>query len=487
MKRKLSFLLLYGALVLFGGLGALLLLFGEREPHASLTENRMLAGFPELSRTAIRDGSFMTGLEDYLSDNMPERDRLVARADGLIARLSLAGGPDEEDELAAQLKAFAQEGGDEETPEPAGTPEPTPTSTPTPAPTPTPTPTPTPEPTDTPEPEATPTPTPEPTPTPTPTPEPTSVPTATPTPEKRDPSTIKTCTFTLTRRDGSVRTVYNFPPENVRRAIKVLNAYRAALPADGHVFFAQPPFPSIAANLQNGECIGWGGDLEDTVNACSDEGVYMVSVQKVLEQHLLDGEYLFFTTDHHWTPRAACYTLNAMLETMGIDPRPYDSYTFRVNRDFYGSALNGNPGLRSTHKPDTLDILVPETPVKGYRVYWDGSEVDAPLIFPNYTNYMVFLGGNLGPWRRFETGLASGRSCLVIGDSFANCFVPFLTSYYETIHMTDVRKDYYDAANAQWTISQYIAKHGIDDVYIVLSTSSGVNTVGLMENLLKYL
>ena len=43
MKHKLSFLLLYGTLVLFGGLGAFVFLYGEREPHASHTENRMLA------------------------------------------------------------------------------------------------------------------------------------------------------------------------------------------------------------------------------------------------------------------------------------------------------------------------------------------------------------------------------------------------------------------------------------------------------------
>ena len=50
MKRKLSFLLLYGSLVLFGGLGALLLIFGEKAPHASLAENRMLAGLPQRRR-----------------------------------------------------------------------------------------------------------------------------------------------------------------------------------------------------------------------------------------------------------------------------------------------------------------------------------------------------------------------------------------------------------------------------------------------------
>ena len=100
MKRKLSFLLLYGTLVLFGGLGALLLLFGEKAPHASLTENRMLAGFPQLSAETVRDGDFMSGLESFLSDNMLERDKLVQAASRLTALFSL----EQPSEAAADLR-----------------------------------------------------------------------------------------------------------------------------------------------------------------------------------------------------------------------------------------------------------------------------------------------------------------------------------------------------------------------------------------------
>ena len=473
--RKLSFLLLYGVLVLFGGLGALLLIFGEKAPHASLAENRMLAGFPVLSWATVKDGSFMAGLEDYLSDAVPEREVLVAGADGILNSLSLKTAADKAQEadavLEAQLQSFAQEGSPEAEPEgPADQATPAPTPEPTPEPTATPeAATAAPE-TATPEPESTATP----------------EPTATPVPEK-DLSGVPTCYFTMTRADGQVNKVYTFSSENVRRAIRMLNAYRAALPEDGHVFFAQPPFPGLGFQLQDGTCTGWGGDLEDTINEYSNDGVYMVSVQKVLEQHLLAGEYLYFHTDHHWTPRAACYTLNAILSAQGIDPKPYDNYTFRVNHTFYGSSAVGNPNIRSTTKPDTLEVLVPDTPVKGWRVFWDGREVEAPLINETSNNYMVFLGGTLGPWRRFETGVDCGRSCLLIGDSFSNCFVPFLVPYYETVHVTDVRGDYYDRLNARWTISQYIQEHGISDVYIVYSTANGVNTVHIMEQLLHYL
>ncbi len=477
MKHKLSFLLLYGVLVLFGGLGAMVLLFGEREPRASETENRMLAGFPDLSVETVKDGSFMSGLEDYLSDNMPERDELVTQADMLMSRLSLEAEDDEAIQAALYEQVLAMGQEQAPTPEPTETPEPTPTPVPTVEPTPEPTPTATavPEPSDqnTPAPAVTDAPTAEPAPTPTPKP-------------KKDLSTIPTCTLTLTERNGKKRLVYTYSPQAIRRMVKALNAYRAVLPEDGHVFFAQPLFQGVVYELSNGSCTGWQSDLEDTINEYSDEGVYMASVPKILEQPLLNGEYLYYKTDHHWTPRAACYTLNDILETMGIDPKPYDSYSFRIYKKFYGSASN-KPRFRSTHKPDTLEVMRPTTPVKGYRIFWDKKERKAPLIVDNSNTYMAFLGGTLGPWRRFETGLDSGRRCLVIGDSFSNCFVPFLTTYYEVIHVTDIRPDYYDRPHATWTISQYIQKNGIDDVYLVLSTANGVNTGYLIQNLLDYL
>ncbi len=466
MRRKLSFLLLYGMLVLFGGLGTALLLFSEKAPRASLAENRMLAGFPALSRNAVKDGSFMSGLEDYLSDAVPERQVFVAAADSILARLSLKTAEDQAREadaaLEAQVQAFARE-------EPTAQPTPVPTPVSTLATTPVSTLATTPgetaaateEPIETP------------------------APTAAPAPEK-DLSDIRPCTFTMTQADGKLRTVYTFSPENIRRAIRMLNGFRAALPADGHVFFAQPPFPGLAFQLQDGTCTGWGGDLEDTINEYSDDGVYMVSVQKVLEQPLLNGEYLYYRTDHHWTPRAACYTLNAILAAHGVDPKPYDSYAFRPSRSFYGSAALSNPNIRSTTKPDTLEVPLPDAPVKGYRIFWNGHETDAPLLY-DYANYMAFLGGTQGPWRRFETGVDCGRSCLVIGDSFSNCFIPFLMPYYETVHVTDVRADYYDRFNVSWTLSEFIREKDVDDVYLVFSTANGVNTVYIMESLLGYL
>ena len=50
----------------------------------------------------------------------------------------------------------------------------------------------------------------------------------------------------------------------------------------------------------------------------------------------------------------------------------------------------------------------------------------------------LFLGGNYGQCV-ITTGTENGKHLLLVKDSFANSFVPFLTGDYETITMLDLR------------------------------------------------
>ena len=52
--------------------------------------------------------------------------------------------------------------------------------------------------------------------------------------------------------------------------------------------------------------------------------------------------------------------------------------------------------------------------------------------------YELFLGGNYGQCV-ITTGVENGKHLLLVKDSFANSFVPFLTGDYETITMLDLR------------------------------------------------
>lgn len=469
MKHRFTFYLTYAAVVMFGMLGILLLLLGNKEPRPSEEENRTLAGFPEFSFGAVADGSYMRGIEDYLSDGMPARERIVSKTAAVLGALSLAS-PDEEADASAfeAVEAFGNDGGDDE---PEGI-EPAPSNADVIAPAATPVP-------------ETPLPTPpQPSETPDETPATDETPAAAATPKV--PVEIKKCKFRQLRADGTAREPYTFETAEINNAVGVLNAFRDALPADGHVFFSQIPFPEIAFGLQNGSYVGWECALEEMLDTNTKDGVIVVSTLDVLEQPLLAGEDLYFTTDHHWKPRAACYLAQAMLERIGIHALAYDDYTYNHNSGFYGSKVNGKPELKQTLPPDTVEVMIPALPVKGYVVKWDGSESSCAFIVTDRASYRAYLNGTIGPWRRYETGVDCGRKALVIGDSYICCFVPYLVPYYEEVHTTDLRKDYYDASHRTWSISEYIERNEIDDVYLILSTASGLNSEYLKTYLKKY-
>ncbi len=480
MKKRLSFYITFACIAVFGSLGLMLLIRGEKGARPSDSENRMLAGFPVFSLSSVADGSFMEGMESYLSDAMPARNTIIVQTASWMNTLSVGRPVSSDEDIYTEVEEFGREDDTFEQvetiqivhdPEEEVFPETVQTT----------------EGQSSFFEEATVAPSAEPEETAAPVSEgePVQTPAAL---EIKDPSVaIRTCTFVQLMDDGSSRLVYTFPKEHVANAVKVLNAYRKALPEDGHVFFSQIPFPGTAFALQTDKYTGWKSELEEILSANTYNGVEIVSALEVLEQPLLSGEDLYFHNDHHWKPRAASYVAQAMQEQIGINALSYDEYSFQHLGGFYGSKANASPEEKKKTKPDTIDVLIPNLPVKGYLIDWNKKETDGVFMVLNRHSYLAYLGGTLGPWRRYETGVDCGRNCLVIGDSYICAFVPFLAPYYEEIHTTDMRQAYFDAAHRKWSVSDYLKWNEIDDVYIVLSTSSGVNSSYMLSYLMRYL
>ena len=61
-----------------------------------------------------------------------------------------------------------------------------------------------------------------------------------------------------------------------------------------------------------------------------------------------------------------------------------------------------------------------------------------------------------------------GRNVLVIKDSFANSFAPFLTQNYENIYMIDLR--YYNG-----DLKAYLQEHNITDVLVLYNISNFIS------------
>ena len=81
-------------------LGLIPLFLGNKEGGVSETENRTLQAAPQFSLSAWFDGSFMSELETYLSDQMIGRDGILSASRGILGvGIKVRGGHHRSDAL----------------------------------------------------------------------------------------------------------------------------------------------------------------------------------------------------------------------------------------------------------------------------------------------------------------------------------------------------------------------------------------------------
>lgn len=184
------------------------------------------------------------------------------------------------------------------------------------------------------------------------------------------------------------------------------------------------------------------------------------------EKQSADGG-VYFRTDHHWSGYGAYLGYCAFAEARGHDmqtgelPSYEDTEPFVLSDDFYGTLYS--KVLLSSLKKDSVET--PKAALEAeYSVSFNGESYDS-LYFNEYLakkdKYAVFFGGNYDKVD-IETG-NGGRSLLIVKDSFANSFVPYILGDYDRITMLDSR---YYRGSVQELAKEYDAVlilYGIDN------------------------
>lgn len=175
---------------------------------------------------------------------------------------------------------------------------------------------------------------------------------------------------------------------------------------------------------------------------------------------------LYYKTDHHWTTDGAYLAYLEYCGQMDI-PAAFtpEAHTRQEVSEFFGTHYSA---ARWNHaRSETLSYYMTDSTMTVFEI------VDEDEFFPlindmelvnqeklaHVDKYGAFLNGNHGYVELSGTG--TGR-VLVVKDSYANSFVPFLTENYETVGVVDFR-------NFPYGLDSMIESRKYDEIIIIYS------------------
>ena len=194
-------------------------------------------------------------------------------------------------------------------------------------------------------------------------------------------------------------------------------------------------------------------------------GISTVDCLSYLTGH--SSEYVFYRTDHHWTSLGAYYAYQQLCGTLSLTPFDPAAHTTLTAENFYGTHYSKARTWNAV--PDTITYYDLPNSLTIYNVTAAGQPADGQTTglydtdkLNVYDKYAMFLHGNNGLSRIEGDGI--GR-ILVIKDSYANCFAPYLTANYAQIDVVDFR-------NYNYGLDQLIADNDYDQILVLYSFDS---------------
>lgn len=207
---------------------------------------------------------------------------------------------------------------------------------------------------------------------------------------------------------------------------------------------------------------GGGHDYLEQIADCLPEGVWLDGTS-ILRGHA--NEEIYYRTDHHWKTLAAFYVYRAWAEKQGYTIPEITDYEIRTVTDHFEGTIQSKLGIRT--RGDTIDLFLPLKEIT-YTVYEAETGKTENSLYDHTAldtkdKYAVYFGGNK-PFLQIRTEAENERKILVIKDSYANCFIPFMLGEFQEIDVLDLR---YTNQN----LSEMIAEGGYTDMLILYNVS----------------
>lgn len=183
---------------------------------------------------------------------------------------------------------------------------------------------------------------------------------------------------------------------------------------------------------------------------------------------------LYYKTDHHWTADGAYLAYSLFCDQKGYQPFSLQDHTRVDIPDFLGSHYSLSRWARA--EGETLSYYETDSIMTVMKVLNENDyapESEQPLVneetLGTWDKYGAFLDGNHGYVE--ITGKGTG-SILLVKDSYANCFVPYLTDNYARIGCVDFRTFSYG-------LDTTIASREYEDILLLYGLNSFIEDTGL--------
>ncbi|MBR4092578.1 MAG: hypothetical protein IKK32_01750 [Oscillospiraceae bacterium] len=183
-------------------------------------------------------------------------------------------------------------------------------------------------------------------------------------------------------------------------------------------------------------------EIDSIYSELSGENIITLDAYNALNSNKED--YIYYRTDHHWTTLGAYYVYSTTIYDMGFTPISWDNYNIEhASSEFKGTLYSKT--LYDGIKSDMIDIYYPVSGVDITSVdVYTGKRTEnyESYYFRDFLEtkdkYSVF-GGQNQPVVNIKTNSYNENKLLVIKDSYANSYVPFLSQHYSEITMLDMR------------------------------------------------
>ncbi|MCC6093599.1 MAG: hypothetical protein LIV24_01010 [Eubacterium sp.] len=266
--------------------------------------------------------------------------------------------------------------------------------------------------------------------------------------------------------------IYYFTQSNADAYASMINTVQSRLGTNINVYDLIIP-TGFGVDLSEDVQKSLGGSSQkDAINytySRIDSSVKKVAVYDTLVKH--NSEYLYFRTDHHWTALGAYYAYTDFCKSKGIQAHAVSDLTEKDYPGFIGTYYSlSNQSAALGNNPDTVQTWTPAGTNELTCNDQNGNTFTYPIVadassYSSENKYLAFIGGDQPYEEIHNPAITDGSSCVILKESFGNCFVPWLVDHYQNIYVIDYR--YYSG-----NLTQFVSDHQVSDVIFINNTEA---------------